>query len=213
MSEPETYFSAKERLFPHLEDGKIPTAEFVSACQGIGEFVAFLGTAFIPVKNDVLGNVNKVRTMYQKDPEKYKYLQDMVEDDLQQNAGRMGIPTEGLLWLKRGLEFMLEMLLGLVAAYNRKEKSDSLYTLLSESYQKTLKHHHNFISRQLFKVVLAAAPSRHTLLKTVAYGKEGYDEYCIQHMDEHIKNFKLNVHSLVNFYTAKGLDRCYFESQ
>lgn len=99
--EPETYFSAKERLFPHLDDNKIPTAQFISACQGIGEFVAFLGTAFIPVKNDVLGNVNKVRTKYETDPEKYVFLQDLVDADLEEHGGKMGIPTEGLLWLKR----------------------------------------------------------------------------------------------------------------
>jgi hypothetical protein len=38
--EPETYFSAPERLFPDVtSDGKIPTKEFISACQGIGDFV------------------------------------------------------------------------------------------------------------------------------------------------------------------------------
>jgi hypothetical protein len=38
-NEPETYFSAPERLFPDVtDDSKIPTLEFLTACQGIGEF-------------------------------------------------------------------------------------------------------------------------------------------------------------------------------
>jgi hypothetical protein len=75
---------------------------------------------------------------------------------------------------------MLEMLIGLVKMYRDNDQSDSLHKLVSESYELTLKHHHNFISRQLFKVVLLAAPSRKSLIKTVAYGKDGYEEYCVQ---------------------------------
>lgn len=82
--------------------------------------------------------------------------------------------------LFRGLEFMLEMLLGLVQMYRNHDQSDSLHGLLSECYEKTLKFHHGFISRQLFKVVLLAAPSRTSLIKTVAYGKDGYNDYCYQ---------------------------------
>lgn len=37
--EKETYFSHKERMFPHLENAKIPTEQFLIACQGIAEFV------------------------------------------------------------------------------------------------------------------------------------------------------------------------------
>jgi len=211
VREPETYFSAPERLFPDVEDeGRIPTAGFLDACQGIGEFVGFLGTAFLPVKNDVLGNVNKVRIKYESSPGDCPFLQDIVLADLKANNGGMGLASEGLLWLKRGLEFMLEMLLGLVQMHRNNDKSDSLHKLLSGCYEKTLKHHHNFISRQLFKVVLLAAPSRKSLIKTVAYGKDGYEEFCVQHMETHLENFKHCVHSLVQFYFDKNLDRCYF---
>lgn len=39
----ETYFAKPSHLFPHLEDGKIPTEQFLSACQGIADFVGQLG--------------------------------------------------------------------------------------------------------------------------------------------------------------------------
>ncbi|KAI6176690.1 GLTP domain-containing protein [Aphelenchoides bicaudatus] len=199
--------------FPDVVDGdKIPTGQFLNACQGIGEFVGFLGTAFLPVKNDVLGNVKKVRTKFDSNPEAFPFLQDLVETDLREHNGSLGMASEGLLWLKRGLEFMLELLLGMVKMHREHDQSDSLHGLLSECYERTLKHHHGFISRQLFKVVLVAAPSRQSLIKTVAYGKDGYEEYCIQHMEAHLANFKHCVHSIVNFYHAKDLDRCYFSS-
>lgn len=45
--EVQTYFSHSERMFPHLEDGKIPTGQFLQACQGIADFV---GKEFIIFK-------------------------------------------------------------------------------------------------------------------------------------------------------------------
>lgn len=77
--------------------------------------IGFLGTAFAPVKSDINGNVVKVRTRYEKDKEgmiicliQYclliagqRYLQDLIDKDLQDNGGKLGIATEGLLWLKR----------------------------------------------------------------------------------------------------------------
>ncbi|VDM66823.1 unnamed protein product [Strongylus vulgaris] len=38
-SDEETYFAKPAHLFPSLEDGKIPTEQFLSACQGIADFV------------------------------------------------------------------------------------------------------------------------------------------------------------------------------
>jgi hypothetical protein len=59
-----------------------------------------LGTAFLPVKNDVLGNVAKVKSKYESNPASFPYLQDIVEADLREN-NQLGIASEGLLWLKR----------------------------------------------------------------------------------------------------------------
>ncbi|KAE9416058.1 hypothetical protein Angca_002284, partial [Angiostrongylus cantonensis] len=199
-------------LFPHLEDGKIPTEPFLSACQGIAEFVGFLGTAFSPVKADINGNVVKVRTRYEKDKIGQQFLQDLIDSDLKDNGGRLGYATEGLLWLKRpGLEFMLEMLTLMVQEYNSstdKRKTDNLVGVINTAYERSLKRHHGFMSKQLFKLclVIHAAPYRRTILKAVALGKEGLDDLCIEHIASHLDNFRLNVNVLVDYYILKNLD-------
>uniref|UniRef100_A0A1I7T7C4 Mitochondrial GTPase 1 n=1 Tax=Caenorhabditis tropicalis TaxID=1561998 RepID=A0A1I7T7C4_9PELO len=97
----ETYFAKPEHFFPHLtDDGKIPTAQFLSACQGIADFVSFLGTTFTLVRKDIQGNVDKVRARFEKDQDGQKYLQDLIDADLAEHGGKFGIATEGLLWLK-----------------------------------------------------------------------------------------------------------------
>lgn len=70
-------------------------------CQFNESVPGFLGTAYVPIKNDISGNVTKVRTKYEKGKDKFKYIEDMIEDDLLENSGKMGTATEGLLWLKR----------------------------------------------------------------------------------------------------------------
>lgn len=103
------------------------------------------------------------------------YLQDLIDSDLRDNGGNLGIATEGLLWLKRqantmlrslsprifndhsfrGLEFMLEMLTLMVDGYRStpdKSKTENLVSVINTAYERTLKRHHGFMSKQLFKV-------------------------------------------------------------
>ncbi|VDK64192.1 unnamed protein product [Anisakis simplex] len=206
-----TYFSYPERMFPPIENNKLPTEQFLRACQGIADFVGFLGTAFIPVKNDIAGNVAKVRSKFDTDKVKFKYIEDLIDDDLAQNGGKLGYATEGLLWLKRGLEFMLELLSEMVREYRSsadKQSTESLMGSINKAYITTLKRHHGFVSKQLFKVVILAAPYRKTILKALAEGHEGpdMDDICIDHIEKHLDNFRINVAHLVNYYIAKKLE-------
>ncbi|CEF64529.1 Glycolipid transfer protein [Strongyloides ratti] len=205
----DTYFSFKDKMFPLLEDEKIPTEQFLSACQGIAEFVGFFGAAFSPVKNDIMGNVIKVRTKYESNTERMPTIQDLIDTDLIDNNGKLGIATEGLLWLKRGLEFMLQMIIYMVEEYNvnpNKEETENLKNVINKAYEITLKRHHNFLAKNLFKLVIHAAPYRRTILKHVALGKEGCDDICIEHITSHLENFRENVASLVNYYYLKKLE-------
>uniref|UniRef100_A0A914ZVS4 Glycolipid transfer protein domain-containing protein n=1 Tax=Parascaris univalens TaxID=6257 RepID=A0A914ZVS4_PARUN len=204
-----TYFSHAERMFPEVENGKVPTEQFLMACQGIADFVGFLGTAFTPVKKDISGNVLKVRSKFESNREKFKYVEDLIDDDLAQNGGKLGYATEGLLWLKRGLEFMLELLTDMVEEYRSsadKNATESLVGIINKAYVTTLKRHHGFVSKQLFKVVIIAAPYRRTILKALAEGNEGIDDVCIDHIAAHLDNFRVNVAHVVDYYVEKKLD-------
>ncbi|CAD6187891.1 unnamed protein product [Caenorhabditis auriculariae] len=205
----ETYFAKPEHIFPHLEEGKIPTEQFLNACQGIASFVEFLGKAFILVKNDIQGNVVKVRNRYESNKEGQVYLQDLIDMDLAEHGGRFGIATEGLLWLKRGLQFMLEMLTRMVTEYRTNpnhSKTENLSSVVDQAYQKSLKRHHGFVAKQAFKMLSHAVPYRHTILKAVALGQDDLDEICIRHIESHLDNFRKNVDVLVQYYVEKKLD-------
>ncbi|KAK6021585.1 glycolipid transfer protein, partial [Ostertagia ostertagi] len=138
-----------------------------------------------------------------------RYLQDLIDSDLRDHGGNLGIATEGLLWLKRGLEFMLEMLTLMVQEYRStpdKSKTENLVGVINKAYEKSLKRHHGFMSKQLFKLVIHAAPYRRTILKAVALGKDGLDDVCIEHIASHLENFRINVGVLVDYYLLKKLE-------
>lgn len=43
LDEVSTYFSHPEQMFPEIENDKVPTEQFLRACQGIADFVGKLG--------------------------------------------------------------------------------------------------------------------------------------------------------------------------
>lgn len=53
------------------------------------------------MKTDISGNVKKVRTKYETAPDQMPFLEDLIDRDLEEHGGKLGIATEGLLWLKR----------------------------------------------------------------------------------------------------------------
>uniref|UniRef100_A0AC35TS93 GLTP domain-containing protein n=1 Tax=Rhabditophanes sp. KR3021 TaxID=114890 RepID=A0AC35TS93_9BILA len=205
----DTYFAYEDKMFPHLVSGQVPTEQFLKACQGIADFVGFFGAAFNPVKQDIMGNVIKVRTKFESNKERMNTIESLIDQDLIDNNAKLGHATEGLLWLKRGLEFMLEMLSLMVKQYQASEdksSSENLTALIRTAYESTLKRHHNFLAKNLFKIVIHAAPYRKTILKHVALGKDGYDDICIEHIALHLENFKQNVDALVQYYYVKKLE-------
>lgn len=56
------------------------------------------------------------------------------------------------------------------------------------------------------QIVILAAPTRSTILKALAEGREGVDDICIGHIATHLSNFRANVVHIVNYYINKKLD-------
>lgn len=102
---------------------------------------------------------------------------------------------------------MLNFLILLVDNYRtNKEKTETMTPALKEAYAKSLMRHHNFISKQLFNVVVHAAPYRRTLLKAAAYDHDGMEDIVISEIESHLDNFKKNVDALVQYYYDKNLE-------
>lgn len=135
------------------KDNAISTAEFLDAAESLTTMFDVLGSvAFSPVKNDMLGNVKKLRDRHQAAPAESETLQDLVRNELKAKTHKA---TEGLLWLTRGLEFTC-----IALSQNVAKESEELAESFRGAYGVTLKPHHSFLIKPIFSAAMGACPKR-----------------------------------------------------
>jgi len=153
-----TYFDTLKRSFVDVpldssKDNAISTSEFLEACESLTTLFDVLGSvAFKPVKNDMLGNIKKIRDRQLAAPGDSETLQSLVKSEL---ATKKHTATEGLLWLGRGLDFTAQSL-----RRNTTTSTEELADSFRGAYTNTLKPHHSFIVKPIFSAAMSATPYR-----------------------------------------------------
>jgi len=137
--------------------------------------------AFTPVQSDMRGNVKKIREKHDTNPEKYKTLQKIVIDE---SNDKKKTATEGLLWLKRGLEFT-----SLALRRNVDDPNEELADSFKKAYDDTLKQYHNFLVKNVFSLAMKACPYRKDF-----YQKLGSDQ---DKVNQQLKEWLVTLESLV----------------
>lgn len=163
---------------PIIDDNLIETNAFLVAAAGVVEFVDLLGNAFIPVRNDINGNINKLRQIYETDVNKFKYLNAIVKSECDSNED-IGRGTDALIWLKRALYYNYIFLSLFLADFEEGKQTESLYEFFSEAYEKSLKQYHNWFVQQLCALCLMAAPGRQSLINYLATHDQTIAEHVI----------------------------------
>ncbi|KAL8408341.1 hypothetical protein RB594_006951 [Gaeumannomyces avenae] len=146
------------------KDNAIETAAFLEAAESLTTIFDLLGSvAFTPVKNDMLGNVKKIRDRLLAAPAESETIQELVLNELKT---KKHVATEGLLWLIRGLEFVC-----IALSQNLAQATTELADSFRTAYSETLKPHHSFIVKPVFSAAMSAVPYRKDF-----YAKVGSDE-------------------------------------
>ncbi|XP_037809592.1 glycolipid transfer protein [Lucilia sericata] len=157
MTEARIQFS-KLKGFPACNDhDKIETEEFLAASSEIVDVIRSFGTLFTPVISDMSGNVAKIRKSYEKDPVKYKYLEDLII----LNVNVDNFAANALLWLKRGLQLICTFFENI---FHDKESTEVVKKHLLDAYEKTLKPYHGFIVQSTIKIMYSWVPTRSQLI-------------------------------------------------
>ncbi|KAJ1896664.1 hypothetical protein LPJ66_003854 [Kickxella alabastrina] len=131
----------------------INTVEFLEAADGVVMLFDDLGSAaFVIVKNDIQGNIKKVRTKHESNPEAFNTLEKIV---LAEAGTSDRTATQGLLWLKRGLEFT-----AMGVNKNLSTANEELSASFTIAYERTIKQYHNFVVKAAFNLAMRACPSR-----------------------------------------------------
>ena len=155
-----TYFDDLPKKFNEVtiyDYEEIDTSGFLAAAEGVKDlFNLFGSSAFIPVQNDMAGNIKKIRAAQEKlGPDHGKSLQKIVLSEVKENKKDA---TQGLLWLTRGLRFTLEGM-----KRNITHKDEEVNKSFTKAYTETLAKYHNMFVRPVFKLAMAACPYRKDL--------------------------------------------------
>eukprot|EP00188_Purpureofilum_apyrenoidigerum_P004247 Plantae.Rhodophyta-Purpureofilum_apyrenoidigerum.ctg4694.p2 GENE.Plantae.Rhodophyta-Purpureofilum_apyrenoidigerum.ctg4694~~Plantae.Rhodophyta-Purpureofilum_apyrenoidigerum.ctg4694.p2 ORF type:complete len:231 (-),score=33.11 Plantae.Rhodophyta-Purpureofilum_apyrenoidigerum.ctg4694:1943-2635(-) len=151
------------------DDGKVQLLSFVEAVDDFLVVFKALGSAFFTdmVKSDMRKNMEKIQTAAQK----YGVctLEEMVDNELRDNTyTESNSGTEGLLWLKRTLQFILLLLRNIAT----KESSTPLNECAALAYRDTLKPCHNWLLQRLFDAGMLCIPSRNSFFGDLGTSEE-----------------------------------------
>uniref|UniRef100_A0A3B4AB90 Pleckstrin homology domain-containing family A member 8 n=1 Tax=Periophthalmus magnuspinnatus TaxID=409849 RepID=A0A3B4AB90_9GOBI len=158
LEQVETFFSTMSHRFSDInldDDNGIPTQEFLDSCYAIVPVLDKLGsTVFAPVKMDFVGNIKKIHQKLMSDPVNFPTLQSIVLHEVERDVAQVrNSATEALLWLRRGLKFLMEFLLEVNTG------QQDIQRALNNAYGKTLRRYHGWVVRGVFALALRAAPS------------------------------------------------------
>ncbi|CAN2389765.1 glycolipid transporter activity [Pristimantis euphronides] len=207
---PQTFFSTMSHRFSDLvyedEEG-IPTQYFLDSCYAIVPVLDKLGpTVFAPVKMDFVGNIKKINQKYITNKEELTTLQKIVLHEVNNNLAQVrNSATEALLWLKRGLKFLFQLLAEV------KNGENNIQTALSTAYGKTLRQYHGWVVRGVFALALRAAPSYEGFVAalTVKEGDEK-DEFfydaMMRDLNIYLPAMEKQLNILDTLYEEHGLE-------
>ena len=169
-------------------------------------FAEKLGTAFILVKSDVGGNIDRLSTRAALKPQYlddiFSILTDEVASDSHTDSSSC---TKGLLWLKRAMQFITELLNLLSSSSSSTSTPIAMSDAVTQSYASTLQPFHGWIVGSTFTVAFKLAPARDTFFEKLGVVDEQGSEGMI-HMAQFCEEYGAILKDIHEYMDAHGLN-------
>lgn len=145
------------------EHGEMLTRPFLDVCKNILPVIEKFGTAMTLVKSDVGGNISRLEEKYNSNPTKFTHLYNMVQVEVETKTAKASSScTNGLLWLTRAMDFLVELFRDLL------DHPDwTMSQACTDSYSKTLKKWHGWLASSTFTVAMKLAPDRKKFMDVI----------------------------------------------
>lgn len=178
-------------------DDDMLTKPFLDVCRNVLPVIEKFGTAMSLVKSDVGGNISRLDAKYNSDPSAYHLLYNIVRKEIEEKTAKGSSScTNGLLWLTRAMDFMVELFRNLL------EHPDwSMTEACTNSYNKTLKKWHGWIASTSFTVAMKLAPDRKKFMEVI-----GGTGDITSDMEKFCASFPLLLQENHKFLKSVGLD-------
>ncbi|GFP83378.1 pleckstrin homology domain-containing family a member 8 [Phtheirospermum japonicum] len=132
------------------------TKPLLDVCKLILPILDKFGAAMTVVKSDINGNITRLESKYNSNPSRFNYLYNLVQAEVETKSAKSSSScTNGLLWLTRAMDFLVELFRNLA------EHQDwSMCQVYNDAYGKTLKKWHGWLASSSFTVAIKLAPDR-----------------------------------------------------
>ncbi|EXC20582.1 Pleckstrin homology domain-containing family A member 8 [Morus notabilis] len=146
------------------DNGEMLTKPFLDVCKEILPVIDKFGAAMALVKSDIGGNISRLETKYQSNPEQFNQLYSLVSVEVEAKTAKGSSScTNGLLWLTRAMDFLVALFRNLL------EHPDwPMSQACTDSYGKTLKKWHGWLASSTFTVAMKLAPERKKFMDVIA---------------------------------------------
>ncbi|XP_021910883.1 glycolipid transfer protein 1 [Carica papaya] len=146
------------------EQGEMLTKPFLDVCKLILPVLDKFGAAMSLVKTDIGGNISRLENKYLTNPSEFNHLYSMVQAEVDAKTAKASSScTNGLLWLTRAMDFLVELFRNLLA-----HADWTMTQCCTDSYGKTLKKWHGWLASSSFTVAMKLAPDRKKFMDVIA---------------------------------------------
>jgi Ca2+:H+ antiporter len=128
-----------------------------------------LGAAFLLVRSDVQGNIDRLAARAATDPARFAALFDIArEEQARGAAGASDSCARGLLWLVRAMRFVTSLLAALC-----ERPGEALPALAAEAYYAVLNPYHGYLASAAFGLALRFVPDRGAFYESAGLAGDG----------------------------------------
>ncbi|NXC46065.1 GLTP protein, partial [Penelope pileata] len=148
----------------------------------------------------------KIRAVYDSNPTRFKTLQNIleVEKEMHGSAWPRTGATLALMWLKRGLKFMLVLLQSISDGEPNLIRVNAL-----KAYEIALKKYRGWMLQKLFMGSVYALPYKSDLLKALEKGKEVKEEESIEKIHQFLSRVMPILDAIYEMYTRMNAELSY----
>uniref|UniRef100_A0A0C9RY02 TSA: Wollemia nobilis Ref_Wollemi_Transcript_4626_1193 transcribed RNA sequence n=1 Tax=Wollemia nobilis TaxID=56998 RepID=A0A0C9RY02_9CONI len=178
-------------------EGEILTKPFLDVCRLVLPVIEKFGSAMTLVKSDIGGNISRLDAKYESDPSANQILYNIVRKEVNEKTAKGSSScTNGLLWLTRAMDFMVELFRNLL-----EHQEWTMTEACTNAYNKTLKKWHGWIASTSFTVAMKLAPDRKKFMEVIGGTgdiKSDMERFCT--------SFPVLLQENHNFLRSVGLD-------
>ncbi|XP_073134713.1 glycolipid transfer protein 3-like [Henckelia pumila] len=181
---------------------QVPIKPFLSLCNLLIQVLDKIGPTMAVLRLDIHQNIQRLEKFHDSDPSTYWDVVEILKKEVGEGKAKVG-PTccKAFVWLTRSLDFTVALLELIV-----KDSGRPMQQAVEESYNKTLKPWHGWISSAAYKVALKLVPDIQTFTCVLKASDQDSD-MLKEEMQKMISLLIPVIHQNQDIMRTYGLDK------